>query len=315
MKRNYIYFFLLIFLFFVNFVSVSAEEEEVSSQGGTTLCDYGSGVQFTNKDGIISGKFNAPNNANITCEKRGYDYTKDECPKYVRVSAMCPQGTCSCSINFNENGGNNYIKLKTKTKGCNFKLSSGTIITITKTDSKWKATASDKLSVSLDDAIQEKTSCPEKLHIMQSGYGSGKTYVVTLKGSSNNEVSQDDGKEENPDYDDIIDIDGNGNSEQYDDVCALIEGETLKQIQNIVGYVQMGTVFLILVLGMLDFTGAIGSSEDNAFKKAGSKFLKRLIAGALVFLVPAILGIILNLVSISNDCGIDIFSNEQTENE
>lgn len=115
----------------------------------------------------------------------------------------------------------------------------------------------------------------------------------------------------NGDYDDLIDIDmgkNPENAEQFDDVCALIEGETLRQIQELVGYAQIGTVFLILVLGMLDFTGAIGSGEDNAFKKAGSKFLKRLIAGALVFLIPAILGIILNLVSIANGCEVSIFS-------
>ena len=126
---------------------------------------------------------------------------------------------------------------------------------------------------------------------------------------------EDQNNSNNPgDYDDLIDIDGgNDNPEQYDDVCAIFmkedgsPSETLKQIQDIVGYVQIGTIFLILVLGMLDFTGAIGSGEDNAFKKAGSKFLKRLIAGALVFLIPAILGIILNLVSIANGCEATIF--------
>ena len=147
-----------------------------------------------------------------------------------------------------------------------------------------------------------------------------KLYAKAINGDANNiifqttkpPVEENGGEyEENEnkgDYDDIIDIDGGkDNPEQYDDVCALIEGETLNQIQDIVGYVQIGTIFLILVLGMLDFTGAIGSGEDNAFKKAGSKFLKRLIAGALVFLIPAILGIILNLVSIANGCEASIF--------
>jgi hypothetical protein len=69
-------------------------------------------------------------------------------------------------------------------------------------------------------------------------------------------------------------------------------------LKKIVGYVQIGTILLVIVLGVLDFTGAVGSSDDAAFKKAGGKFVKRLIAGALVFLVPALINTVLFVIKI-----------------
>jgi hypothetical protein len=69
-------------------------------------------------------------------------------------------------------------------------------------------------------------------------------------------------------------------------------------LKKIVGYVQIGTILLIIVLGVLDFTGAVGSDDDAAFKKAGGKFVKRLIAGALVFLVPALINTVLFVIKI-----------------
>lgn len=98
-----------------------------------------------------------------------------------------------------------------------------------------------------------------------------------------------------------------GKGEAVTDICGIFTSDMIDLAKKIVGYVQIGTVFLALVLGILDFVGAIGSDKDNAFKDAGKKFLKRLIAVALVFLVPALLGIILNFISVANECNVEIF--------
>lgn len=95
--------------------------------------------------------------------------------------------------------------------------------------------------------------------------------------------------------------------EKIDNICSIFDNDMIELTKKIIGYIQIGTVFLALVLGILDFVGAIGSDKDNAFKDAGKKFLKRLVAVALVFLVPAILGIILSFISVANECNIDIF--------
>lgn len=87
-------------------------------------------------------------------------------------------------------------------------------------------------------------------------------------------------------------------------LCQIIDpnGSTYAIIKQVVQYVQIGTIFLILVLGMMDLAGAVGSDKDDAFKKAIGKFGKRLIAGALIFLVPVIVSFILNLVNLGQ-CG------------
>ena len=88
--------------------------------------------------------------------------------------------------------------------------------------------------------------------------------------------------------------------------CKIINKDSgfFKILKRIVGYIQIGTIFLVLILGVLDLTGAVGSDKDDALKKAVSKFGKRMIAAALIFLVPAMLNIIFNVINISS-CGVD----------
>lgn len=96
-------------------------------------------------------------------------------------------------------------------------------------------------------------------------------------------------------------------SKTREDLCSLLEGDAIEFAKKIVGYLQLGTILLVLILGIMDFAGAIGSDKDGAFKTAGVKFLKRLVAAALVLLVPAILGIILSFIGVANDCNVSIF--------
>lgn len=93
--------------------------------------------------------------------------------------------------------------------------------------------------------------------------------------------------------------------------CEIIQTgtATFAFLKKIINYVKIGTIFLVLVLGMVDLAGAVGSQEENAFKKAGTKFGKRLIAVALVFLVPAIVEILVSLVNDASCDGYDPYKN------
>ncbi|MDD3341149.1 MAG: hypothetical protein PHN72_02990 [Bacilli bacterium] len=88
------------------------------------------------------------------------------------------------------------------------------------------------------------------------------------------------------------------------DACDIIDkkGELYKALKQIVGYIQIGTIFLVLILGVIDLTGAVGSDKDDALKKAVGRFAKRMIAAALVFLVPTIINFIFNIINLSS-CG------------
>lgn len=78
--------------------------------------------------------------------------------------------------------------------------------------------------------------------------------------------------------------------------CKELLGDDLVEIlQSLVDIVKVAVPILLIALGTLDFGKAIFSSDDNEMKKAQSKFMKRLLAAAAIFLVPSLLGVLLNL--------------------
>lgn len=62
---------------------------------------------------------------------------------------------------------------------------------------------------------------------------------------------------------------------------------------NIFRWIKYILPVLVIVLGILDFIKAIGSDKEDEMKKAQKSFIIRLIAAALVFIVPLILEFVL----------------------
>ena len=101
-------------------------------------------------------------------------------------------------------------------------------------------------------------------------------------------------------------------SELYDSSWSREEGcvglensQTIKILRQILDYLRIAAVALLLVLGSLDFAGAVTSDKDDAMKQAGNKFIKRLLATVVVFLVPVLVNIILFIADKSETvCGI-----------
>jgi hypothetical protein len=71
--------------------------------------------------------------------------------------------------------------------------------------------------------------------------------------------------------------------------------ETENLISDIFNIIMIAAPILVIVLGSLDFAKASLAQDENALKKAGTNFGKRLIAAALLFLLPLIINIILGL--------------------
>ena len=63
-------------------------------------------------------------------------------------------------------------------------------------------------------------------------------------------------------------------------------------------YIRVIVPILIIVLGMLDFSKAVFAGKEDNMKKAQSTFIKRLIAGVLVFFVPVLVDVIMYLADI-----------------
>lgn len=71
--------------------------------------------------------------------------------------------------------------------------------------------------------------------------------------------------------------------------------QLLDMIKFIVNIVKIGIPILLIGLGILDFSRAIFSSKEDEMKKAQEKFIKRIIIGVSIFLVPIILKMILTI--------------------
>ena len=69
-------------------------------------------------------------------------------------------------------------------------------------------------------------------------------------------------------------------------------------VNEILLYPKIIVPILIIVLGMLDFAKAAIASKQDEMKKAQSDFVKRVIAGVVVFFVPVIIDILMGFADI-----------------
>lgn len=66
-------------------------------------------------------------------------------------------------------------------------------------------------------------------------------------------------------------------------------------IDSILLYIRIIVPILIILLGSLDFAKAVLSGKEDEMKKAQTTFMKRLIAGVVVFFVPVIVDLVMSL--------------------
>ena len=84
-----------------------------------------------------------------------------------------------------------------------------------------------------------------------------------------------------------------------------ISDRLINWIRNIVKWVKYIVPVVVIILGILDFLRAIATNNDDNMKKAQGRFIKRLIAAALIFVIPFILEFILDKMGfVYSDCGI-----------
>lgn len=75
--------------------------------------------------------------------------------------------------------------------------------------------------------------------------------------------------------------------------CGL-SSNLINWIANIFKWVKYIAPVVAIILGMLDFIKAVASQNDDDMKKAQGKFIKRLIAAALLFIIPFIIEFVLD---------------------
>jgi hypothetical protein len=97
----------------------------------------------------------------------------------------------------------------------------------------------------------------------------------------------------------------------YANCDGLLTSDAVDMIREILGYFRIIAPILLILFVAIDFGTAIISNDNDALKKAQSKFVSRSIATAALFFVPTIVRAILGLdgvrsaIEIPNDplCG------------
>ncbi len=84
-------------------------------------------------------------------------------------------------------------------------------------------------------------------------------------------------------------------------LCSGRFGNFLSQIMKLVKF---AVPIIIIALAIVDFIKAMSSQKTEELKNAMNKLLKRLIIGAIIFLLPTIIDYLLSITGInSTTCG------------
>ena len=106
---------------------------------------------------------------------------------------------------------------------------------------------------------------------------------------------------DNIDIPDIPDDD----KDNYISNCETIPKVITEYIEQALRVIRWIGLVLMIILGVLDFTKAVASDDQEAVKKAWQKVIKRLIAVIILFLLPMLVELILDLVNLNNGCKIE----------
>ena len=101
-----------------------------------------------------------------------------------------------------------------------------------------------------------------------------------------------------PDYAGEKDVDADGNPIDTNGNGVIDPPSLAYLINSILKYIRIIVPILIILLGSLDFAKAVVAGKEDEMKKAQTIFVKRLIAGIIVFFVPVIVNLIMQLADI-----------------
>ncbi len=78
-------------------------------------------------------------------------------------------------------------------------------------------------------------------------------------------------------------------------------------IQTLLNYTRILGPLAVIILSSIDFANVIIRSDDDAMAKAKKKLIRRLIITALLFFIPTIANVLLNIFGITGNptCGIN----------
>lgn len=79
--------------------------------------------------------------------------------------------------------------------------------------------------------------------------------------------------------------------------CELFSDDAIKIIDDVMKVIRIAVPILLVVLGMTDFLRATFSDNEDNMKKDRDRFIKRIIAAIIVFIVPIFVNLVLNIAN------------------
>lgn len=85
--------------------------------------------------------------------------------------------------------------------------------------------------------------------------------------------------------------------------CGSVELPSLipSIVRTIVNLIKIATPLVLIIMGMMDMVNAVIASDEKKMNESKSKFVKRLLSGALVFFVFTIVQFLVSLVAPEED--------------
>lgn len=69
--------------------------------------------------------------------------------------------------------------------------------------------------------------------------------------------------------------------------------------------IKVAAPLLVIVLCTVDIVSAVASQEEKNMRACLSKSIKRIIAGVVIFFIPMLINLIIDLVDLTGTCGIE----------
>lgn len=79
-------------------------------------------------------------------------------------------------------------------------------------------------------------------------------------------------------------------------ICSNVGIEISTFIHNIIIVIKIGVPIVLIIFGMLDLGKGVIASKEDEIKKGQSTFIKRLIAGVIVFFMISITQLVISLI-------------------
>jgi len=102
------------------------------------------------------------------------------------------------------------------------------------------------------------------------------------------------------------------------EICSRIDPDLATFVHNIITLIKIAVPVVLVIFGMLDLAKGVMASKEDEIKKGQQTFIKRLLAGVIVFFMFSITQLVISLIDKESngqfwECANKIMNGETTQ--